>query len=414
MKLFPILTAILVAAFLYFLVLERETLLAFATGGDAEAPAEMVDETETADATSAEETDDRVSVIALKSVSQVIDSAVILRGRTEAARQVNVAAETSGSVISQPLRKGAYVNEGDLMCELDPGTRAASVAEAKARLAEAQARVPETEARVTEAQARLTEAENNEEIATKLFNSGNAAETRVTSAKAVVEAARAGLASAKSGMQSTQAGIQAAEAGLAAAEKEMDRLTITAPFAGLLESDTAEFGSLMQPGMACATVIQLDPIKLVGFVPETEVSKVTVGALAGGRLADGNDVQGRVTFLSKSADLTTRTFRVEIEVPNEDNAIRDGQTAEILIAADGASAHLLPASAMTLNNDGELGVRIVDDSSITRFAPVSLLRDTVDGVWLAGLPDTTDVIIVGQEYVVDGVAVNATYEETPQ
>lgn len=407
MKLFSIITAILVAAFLYFLVLERDTLFAFASGGASEEIAAETDEVEEPAAIP----EGVISVIAMASTAQTVDSAVVLRGRTEAARDVNVAAETGGSVVSAPLRKGSYVQKDQIMCELDPGTRAASVAEAMARVAEAQARVPETEARVIEAEARLIEAENNANIAQKLFNSGNAAETRVKSANAAVEAARAGLASATSGLQSTQAGIEAAQAGLAAAEKEVERLKIVAPFAGLLESDTAEFGTLMQAGSVCATVIQLDPIKLVGFVPETEVSKVTVGSLAGGRLADGSDVRGRVTFLSKSADLSTRTFRVEIEVPNGDNAIRDGQTAEILIASDGAPAHLLPQSAMTLNNDGDLGVRIVDADSIARFAPVTLLRDTVDGVWLAGLPETVNVIVTGQEYVVDGVPVIATYKE---
>ena len=44
-----------------------------------------------------------------------------------------------------------------------------------------------------------------------------------------------------------------------------------APFAGLLETDTAELGALLQTGSPCATIIQLDPIKFVGFVPEAEL-----------------------------------------------------------------------------------------------------------------------------------------------
>ena len=212
-------------------------------------------------------------------------------------------------------------------------------------------------------------------------------------------------------MQSATSGIRAAEAAVEGAAKEIERLTIRAPFNGLLESDTAELGALLQPGASCATVIQLDPIKLVGFLAETDVDKVTVGAIAGARLASGRETTGRVTFLSRSADPQTRTFRVEVTVSNSDLGIRDGQTAELLIQTEGRSAHLLPASALTLNDDGDLGLRIVTPENRARFVPVTLLRDTVDGVWLTGLADEADVIVVGQEFVVDGVAVDVTYKE---
>ena len=170
----------------------------------------------------------------------------------------------------------------------------------------------------------------------------------------------------------------------------------------------------MQPGSLCATVIRLDPIKLVGFVPETEVDRVQVGALAGARLVSGREVSGNVTFISRSADQTTRTFRVEIQVPNPDFSIRDGQTAEILIASEGELAHKLPGSALTLDAMGRLGVRVVGADNLVEFVPVTLLRDTVDGVWLAGLPEEADVIVVGQEFVTAGVRVEATYQEPTQ
>jgi multidrug efflux system membrane fusion protein len=161
-------------------------------------------------------------------------------------------------------------------------------------------------------------------------------------------------------------------------------------------------------------VIQLDPIKLVGFVPETQVDRVKVGARAGGRLTTGQNVTGAVSFLGRSADQLTRTFRVEIEVPNPDLAIRDGQTAEIIIGAEGRTAHLVPQSALTLDDTGLLGVRLVDSSMQAKFQPVTLLRDDVRGVWLAGLPDEADIIIIGQEYVVDGVPVAPEYQDVVQ
>ena len=392
MRIFSIITALLVAGFLYLVVMERDTLTAIASATDA---TEQAEETE-AEADPVE----LISVVALNSRAQMIDSAVLLRGQTEAAREVTVMSETSGRVTSEPLRKGAQIEEGALLCELDPGTRGSMLAEARAR-------VPEAQARLVEAQARVREAEINNNAASRLSEGGFASETRVASAEAGLDAAMAAV-------QSAEAGVQSAEAGVAAAEKEIERLQIFAPFAGLLESDTAEIGVLLQPGAPCATVIQLDPIKLVGFVPETEVDRISVGALAGARLATGREVQGTVSFLSRSADPQTRTFRVEMDVPNADLSIRDGQTAEILIESEGEQAHLLPGSAMTLDDNGRLGVRIVGEGDVAMFVPVNFLRDTVEGVWLAGLPEEVAVIVSGQEYVTDGVAMAVTYREAAQ
>ena len=333
MRVVPIVNAVLVSAALYMLVFERDRLLAFAAR-----------DTEEEAAAQSEDMAGAVSVQVMASTAQQVDQGVLTRGQTEAARRVDVRAETTGPVISEPLRRGALVQAGDVLCRLDPGTRAANLSEAEARLAEAQL-------------------------------SANAAE------------------------KLQQGGFRSE--------------TITAPFAGLLESDTAELGALLSAGMSCATVIALDPVKLVGFVPETEVDQVREGAQVGARLATGREILGRVTFLSRAADPATRTFRVEAEVPNPDLTIREGQTVEMVIAADGTQAHFLPASALTLNDEGRLGVRIVIEGR-AQFAPVDLLRDTPDGVWLAGLPDQAQVIVVGQEYVTEGTPLSVHEVEPAQ
>lgn len=415
MKVVPFLTAIAVTASLYVLVFERERLTLFASGG--EPPAATATEEAPAPAANAvpqPEEGRRVSVLVQKSTAQNIDSAVLARGRTEAARQVEVRSETSGLVISEPLRRGAYVRAGQPLCELDPGTRPAVLAEAEARQMEAQSRLPEARARLEEARARLGEAEINERAASRLGADGFASETRVAGAQAALSSARAGVSSAEAGLQAAQSGLRAAEAAVESARTELGRLTIAAPFDGLLETDAAELGALLQPGAPCATVIQLDPIKLVGFLSEADVDKVSVGALAGARLVSGREAMGRVTFLSRSADPLTRTFRVEVTVSNSDLAIRDGQTAEMMIETEGRSAHLLPGSALTLDDSGALGVRLVDADRHAVFAPVTLLRDTVDGVWLTGLPDEADVIVVGQEFVTDGTPVDPTWRDGSQ
>ncbi len=412
MRIIPILTAGAVSVFLYALVIEREALLAFASGPDT-TDADTGTKTSEAAPEAADKTkdEDRVRVVALRSTARNINSAVVLRGRTAAKRQVEVRAETTARVISAPLRKGKHVHEGDVLCKLDTGTRPAELSEAKARLTEAKARHPEAEARLQEAHALLREAQINLTAAEKLSKDGYASETRLAAAEAAERTALASIASAESGLSATAAGIEAAAAGISAAEKELEHVTILAPFDGLLESDSAELGSLLQPGSLCATVIQLDEIKLVGFVPEADVDRVTTGAIARAKLASGAEVEGRVTFVSRSADSETRTFEVEITVPNADLSIRDGQTADISIEAPGTKAHLLPQSSLTLNNIGQLGVRLVGQDERVDFMPVTLIGDTTEGVWLEGLPETVSVIIVGQEFVTKGVAVHTTFKE---
>lgn len=434
MRIVPLITACLVAAVLFGLVIERDRFFALVTDlsprDDVEAAGDpAVTEPVTDDIPAAEAVAEGVvRVMAKRSVAREVDTQVRLRGETQATRFVSVVAEVSGKIVSPPLRKGAFVQEGQDLCTIDPGTRESSLAEAQARLAEAKARRPEIEARIPEAQARLAEAQArleeariNATAASRLSEDGFASQTRVANTEASVQSAQAaittadsGVAAAKGGLESLQASIESAEAAVNRAQTEIDRLKITAPFAGVLETDTAELGSLLQPGGLCATVIQLDPIKVVGFVPENEVNRVEVGAIAGARLNQGPDVQARVTFLSRSADPTTRTFRVELTVPNPDLAIRDGQTAEILIQSRGEMAHVLASSSLTLNDEGTLGVRTIDAESAALFMPVTILRDAPEGIYVTGLPDQVDVITVGQEFVTDGVPVAPSFEEVIQ
>ncbi|MGV6847636.1 MAG: efflux RND transporter periplasmic adaptor subunit [Marinibacterium sp.] len=414
MRLIPTLTALVVMVALYFLVLQRDALLAFARNTDPDVAQQVEADEGPETATTDLPPPPVMGVVVRRSQAQQVQGAVVLRGETRAARQVQVRAETSDIVISDPLRKGAYVEAGQELCRLDAGTRHVALAEARAQLSLAKSRKPESEARLIEALARLDEARIDANAAQKLSQGGYASDVRVAGAKAAVKSAEAAVAAAEAGLESAEAGVESAKAQVAFAEKEIDRLTISAPFSGYLESDSAEIGSFLQAGALCATIIQLDPIKLVGFLPETEVSQVTLGAPAHATLAAGGEAAGRVTFLSRSADPTTRTFAVEIDVDNPDRTIRDGQTAEISIGTDGTSAHRLPQSSLTLNNEGRLGVRIVNDSGIVEFVPVRLLRDDAQGIWVTGLPEEADVIVVGQDFVTAGLQVAVTYEDAAQ
>ncbi len=375
MRVVPLITATLVLAFLYMLVLERPTLMALVGASPAQADGGTAPESGVSAPSEA-----LFAVVVDHIVERDLESAIVLRGRTAASRSVEVRAQTSGLVTSQPRLRGTRVAEGEVLCTLDPGTRAAQATEARARLAEAR--------------ARLTEAEINQTTTARLTEGGFRAANTTAAADAAVESARAG--------------IEAAQAGVEAAQAELDRLTIAAPFDGLLEVNSAETGSLMQAGGLCATVIRLDPMLIVGYAAEAQIDRLATGAQAGARLSNGTQVMGQVTFLARTADPATRTFRVEITVPNPDLSLRDGMSADLLIAATATRGHLVPGSALTINDEGTLGLRLVDAANRTFFQPVRVLRDAPQGFWVSGLPTEADVITVGQEYVTDGIEVRVT------
>ena len=119
MRIASIIAAVLVAVGLYALVTQRDAVSADAEG---QAPAAGQQGSESGFAQNPQAADEIVHVVALRSSSQPVESGIVLRGQTEAARFVDVRSETSGLVISEPLRKGAFVTEGQEICKLDPGT----------------------------------------------------------------------------------------------------------------------------------------------------------------------------------------------------------------------------------------------------------------------------------------------------
>lgn len=361
MRPIPLITALLVAgALLYWFELRHPS-------GDGAGTMAVAEATAAQPRPTAGEGPDGepVPVMVLQSKAQETSARLVLRGRTQARRQVEVAAETSGRVISEPLRHGEVVEVGQVLCRLDPGIRDAELAEAEAALAEADA----------EASA-----------ATQLQAKGFTAETAY---------------------RARQAQLRAAQARRDRVRWDIERLEITAPFGGVLESDTAELGALLIPGSVCADVVDLSEVKIEGYVSEQEVDQLRLGQQAEARLINGMTATGEVTFISRMADEETRTYEVEVTLPNPDRAIRAGMTAELMIALPPQTAHLVPQSALTLDDDGRLGVRVAEQG-VARFHPVAILRDAPEGVWISGLPGEADIIVVGHEFVRGGRRVDAT------
>jgi multidrug efflux system membrane fusion protein len=190
---------------------------------------------------------------------------------------------------------------------------------------------------------------------------------------------------------------------------------VKAPFDGYLETFSVKEGDYLNTGAVCATIIDPDPMRLIGEVSEKEINFVKVGAKAEAELISGKKVEGVVSFVSTSANKGTRTFRVEIDVKNSDRSIRDGVSAQIAIEGDTILAHRISPSILMLGDAGELGIRTVNEDDQVEFKEIEILEDSIEGIWITGLPKKTRIITIGQEYVFQGQTVNVKeISESPE
>tara|TARA_Y100000590_G_scaffold104479_1_gene118891 strand:- start:3465 stop:4373 length:909 start_codon:yes stop_codon:yes gene_type:complete len=190
---------------------------------------------------------------------------------------------------------------------------------------------------------------------------------------------------------------------------------VNAPFDGYLETFAVKEGDYLNTGAVCATIIDPDPMRLIAEVSEKEINFVNVGAKASAHLISGKKIDGLVSFVSTSANKGTRTFRVEIEVENSDRSIRDGVSAQIEIEGDSILAHRISPSILMLGEDGELGIRTVNQDNQVDFKKIEILEDSMDGIWVTGLSENIRIITIGQEYVFQGQTVNVKeISESPE
>ena len=285
--------------------------------------------------------------------------ATALRGRTESARSVVVRSETAGVVAATPAVEGSFVRKGAVLCRLNLDARQATLDQARAAL-----------------------------------------RSRELQQKASAELAAKGYRSQTQVLQD-QASLDAAAAAVRQAELGVEQMSIRAPFDGVFDKRDAEIGTYLSPGQACGTVIELNPLLVVGDLPETEASKVRVGAHATAKLTSGETLSGKVRYAAREADAQTRTYRVEITAANP-QMTRSGLSAEVRIGSGAGPAHLVPLSSLVLDAAGRQGVRYVLADSTVGFAPIKVLEETPQGIWVTGLKGPVRVITVGQSYVAEG------------
>ncbi|MDH3641785.1 MAG: efflux RND transporter periplasmic adaptor subunit [Gammaproteobacteria bacterium] len=297
---------------------------------------------------------------------------VVLRGKTESKRTVQVRAETSGRIVKRPVERGTAVDEGDLLCQISMEDRYVGLLEAREALN----------------QARI-EYKGSLSLKEKGFQSDTA-------------------------IAKTKARLAAAEAQLKRRELDIERTFVRAPFAGVVEDVHQEIGDFVASGAECVTVVDLDPMLLIGRVAEKDVHLLELKQPVTGVLNDGREVTGPVTFIGQQSDPATRTYAVEVQVPNDTYSLRSGVTTEIRIPVAEIMSQKISPALFALDDAGNIGVRTTNEDNRVEFHMVQIVREDLDGVWVSGLPEMATLITVGQELVVPGETVEIDFEPSAE
>lgn len=292
--------------------------------------------------------------------AQPMDDVIEVTGRTQASRDIIIRAETEGTIQSLLVEKGAFVKKGQVLVKLDVQDRAARLEEARQLLKQ-----------------REIQFNASQELAEKGYNS----RVRLAEKKADLESARAQLRQA---------------------QEELSNIVVKAPFAGIINDQMVELGDYVSSASDLLQIVDLNPVEVTGFLTENQIMGLEEGDKVSAVLLNGRVVDGTLSFIAAAADPQTRTFDIEVTVPNDDSSIKEGLTSKILLPFKEPKAYKISPSILSLGDDGVVGIKTVNQDNIIEFKPVRLLKDMPDYIWIGGLPDNVTVVTVGQEFVVDG------------
>lgn len=292
---------------------------------------------------------------------------VLVSAHTAANRRVELRSEVRAKVVRITKAKGERVKQGDVLVELDARDWPAQLKQAKASLKQ-----------------RQLEAQSTQE----LFNKGLANDALLAQA---------------------QTALANAEAAMMKARIQLNATKVRAPFDGIVDQRMVEVGDFVNDSQAIMTILDFSPYLVVGNLPEIEAANVHMGDSGYAILVDGSRVDGTIRFVAAQADSQTRTFPVELEINNPGGVMTSGLTAKLHIPQPSTHAYHVSPALLILSDDGQLGLKGIDDQHKVVFRPIKLLRADNNGIWVYGLGEQADIITVGQGFVDYGEQVEPVF-----
>lgn len=343
-----------------------------------------------------------------------IDQSIELQGQTTHNKKIDVKSETTGNITNISFNRGDKVSKGDNLITISIENRNELLNSAKKDLERLNKELELNE------KNKINRLSQNKELiklyeiefasAKQLIDKGLSSKSKLSLASFNLANARADQEDIMINFESQQSSIEAQIASfksqLKNIELDIQNTLINAPFSGIISDKMIEESEYITPGNTLFTIIDLNPIKIQGYLSEFDVNKINLGTKAVIENTNGIKKIGKISFISPSAETSTRTFEITIEADNGDISFKSGITTKITIAGSELKAHKIPPSILTLLDDGTVGVKAINNESIVVFYPTTSVKDTIDGIWVSGLPDTVNLIITGQEYVSVGESIS--------
>ncbi len=305
-----------------------------------------------------------MNVVVSPSTAQTVSKKVTVQGQVEPNRKLSLKTELDGKIAALPVTLGSRVEQGQILAKI----------ELRARLAQ-----------------------REQAIANVKFQQQELAATKQLFAKKLESGSRLSL---------NEANLAAAKATLEQIEIEIDNATITAPFAGVYDRRYVELGDYLDKGQQVVSLVDDLKLKITAMVPQQQVEHLILGQEVIATLINGEQLSGPLTFISATSDTNTRSYRVEVLIENSEHRRIVGMTATLAIPVNETQGHLVNASTISLDKQGRLQVKAIDDDNKVVAYVVDIVRTDADKIWLSGLPKQLNLITLGQDFVVAGQTVS--------
>ena len=299
---------------------------------------------------------------------QDIHKTIELYGRTEPNRITTLKAEVRGKIVEVLAKRGSKVAKGQVIAKIALNSLPAQLARS---------------------QALLTQREVEYQGALKLNKQGYQGKVHLAQSYAELESVKAEIISL---------------------ELDIANTVIKAPFSGVLNTRYVEVGDYVASGDDIAMIADLDPLIVRAHVTEQQISQLSVGQVAQVSLLNGQQSQGTLRYIASVGDDATNTFKIEVAIENKNSQLLAGLSSELSIDLALMSAIKISPALLALDEQGNIGVKSVK-GSIVQFTPIEIIKSDSDGIWLTGLGEQADIIVLGQGFVRAGDKVEAIFDQ---
>jgi multidrug efflux system membrane fusion protein len=296
------------------------------------------------------------TVQAVDSLARNVQQQLTINGTTRALRHITVTSEGAGKVISVLKSQGDTVTKGEIIARLDTQN------------------IP---AQINQAEAYENQANLEYEAALELKRKGLINETQISA---------------------LYAALQQAKATLSALELQLENTIIRSPISGRIENSDIEVGTFIAIGDSVAEVYDYSKLVFEGAVSEKDILKLQLNQNGTVALINGDIVNGAISYIGSVANPVTRTFTIEMEIPEVSKNI-SGVTSVATINLENTTGHYISPALLYINEDGLMGLKTLNNDNRVQFYEVEIISSGTEGVWVRGLPERARIIIVGQGFV---------------